>query len=132
MNLNPSSIQIRVLIVDDEPEIGEFLNEFLNDQGYEVFYADNGTDALEFVRRARPHIILLDVKMAEMDGLEILKQITQYDSGAGVIMVTASKDENTGRLALKSGAVDYITKPIDFNYLKTSLKLKLSAMLSDN
>lgn len=130
MNLNPSSIQIRVLIVDDEPEIGEFLNEFLIDQGYEVFYADNGTDALEFVRRARPHIILLDVKMAEMDGLEILKQITQYDSGAGVIMVTASKDENTGRQALKSGAVDYITKPIDFNYLKTSLKLKLSAMLS--
>ncbi len=129
MNINPSAIQSRILVVDDEPEVGEMLCEFLKTQGYEVFYADNGVDAMDFVKRARPHIILLDIRMAGTNGLEVLKQVGEYDPGAGVIMVTASSDEDTGRQALKSGAEDYITKPIDFGYLKASLKLKLSAML---
>ncbi len=130
MNIKPSEIQIRVLIVDDEPEIGEFLNEFLIEQGYEVFYADNGIDALEFVRRARPHIILLDVKMSQMDGLEVLAMVKKYDPCTGVIMVTSSQDQEIGKQALKLGAVDFITKPVDLEYLKVSLTMKLSAMLN--
>ncbi len=129
MITNPDNVPMRVLIVDDEPQIGVFLSEFLTDQGYEVFFADNGNDALTFVKRVRPHIVLLDVKMSGMDGLEALKCIKEIDPRTGVIMVTAMQEEETGRQALKLGAVDYITKPIDFEYLETSLLVKLSSMV---
>lgn len=124
-----NDIPLRVLIVDDERQIGEFLYEFLSDQGYEVFYADSGSLALRFVKRARPHIVLLDVRMDGMDGLETLKRILEIDPKAGVIMVTAMQDEDIGRQALKLGAVDFISKPVDFEYLETSLLVKLSSIV---
>jgi len=111
----------RILIVDDEKQIGEFLGDFLSEKGYEVFYAENGEQAIKFVKYARPHIILLDVHMAGMDGLEVLALIKKVDPVVGVIIVTALQEEETGREALKLGAVDYLTKPIDFEYLETSL-----------
>lgn len=129
MITDPQKVKIRVLIVDDEPQVGEFLSDFLKIKDYEVFYSDNGMDALTFVKRARPHIILLDVKMKEMDGLEALLRIRKLDPKAGVIMITAMQDEDIGREALKRGAADYITKPIDFEYLETSLILKISTIL---
>jgi len=124
-----SDIPSRILIVDDEKQIGEFLGDFLSEKGYDVFYAENGEQAINYVKYARPHIILLDVHMAGMDGLEVLTQIKRVDPVAGVIMVTALQEEEIGREALKLGAVDYLTKPIDFEYLETSLLIKLSAML---
>ncbi len=129
MITDPEDIKVRILIVDDEPRIGEFLDEFLTEQGYEVFFADNGVDALALVKHARPHIVLLDVKMSGMNGLEVLQRIKEVDTTTGVIMVTALQEEETGRQALRLGAVDFITKPIDFEYLETSLLVKVSAML---
>jgi len=122
-------ISPRVLIVDDEPQIGEFLGEYLLEKGWEVFFADNGSDAIHYVKRARPHIVLLDVRMATMSGLEVLKQIKKIDPHVGVIMITALQEENIGREALALGASDFISKPIDFDYLDTSLLVKLSSML---
>ncbi len=118
----------RILIVDDEHQIGEFLSEFLTEKGYDVFYADSGEEAIKAVKYVRPHMTLLDVRMAGMNGLEALKLMQDLDPKMGVIMVTASQEEEIGRESLKLGAVDFITKPIDFEYLKTSLMLKLSAM----
>ena len=129
MITDPEIIKVRILIVDDEPRIGEFLDEFLTDQGYEVFFADNGADALVLLKHARPHIVLLDVKMSGMNGLEVLQRIKEIDPSTGVIMVTALQDEETGRQALRLGAVDFISKPIDFEYLETSLLVKVSAMI---
>ncbi len=129
MITDPENIKVRILIVDDEPRIGEFLDEFLTDQGYEVFFADNGVDALVLLKRARPHIVLLDVKMSGMNGLEVLQRIKEIDPSTGVIMVTALQEEETGRQALRLGAVDFISKPIDFEYLETSLLVKVSAMV---
>ncbi len=126
---NIDEVKPRVLIVDDEPQIGEFLGEFLIEKGYEVFYAENGEEALRFVKRVRPHMILLDVRMSGMGGMEVLRQMKQIDPKLGVIMVTALHEEEIGREALKLGAVDFITKPIDFEYLETSLMCKLSAMI---
>jgi len=123
------SVKPRILIVDDERQIGEFLSEFLLEKGYEVFYADSGEDGINFVKRIRPHIVLLDVRMGGMNGLDALKHFKEIDPRVGVIMVTALHEEEVGREALKLGAVDYITKPIDFEYLETSLVYKLSAML---
>jgi len=119
----------RVLIVDDERQIGEFLSEFLAEKGFEVFYAASGEEAVQFVKRVRPHLALLDVRMGGMNGIDALRIFKEIDPRLGVIMVTALHEEEVGREALKLGAVDFITKPIDFEYLETSLMYKLSAMV---
>jgi len=120
-------IPFRILIVDDEKPMGEVLSTYLESIDYEVFYASNGKAALTYTKRVRPHFILLDVKMPGMDGIETLKHILEIDPRAAVIMVTAIQEEDTGKRALKFGAVDYITKPIDFEYLRETLKIKLTA-----
>jgi DNA-binding response OmpR family regulator len=119
----------RVLIVDDEPDAVELLREFLTAKGYEVLAASDGEEALHKVKEDRPHLILLDVRMPKMNGLEVLKQVREIDHEVGVIMVTAVNEEETGRQALKLGAFDYITKPLDFQYLERSLWCKISTML---
>ena len=124
----PEDIMPRVLVVDDEPDAVELLQEFLTAKGYEVLAASNGEDALRKVKEERPHLILLDVRMPKMNGIEVLKQVRQIDHEVGVIMVTAVNEEETGRQALKLGAFDYITKPLDFKYLERSLWYKITTM----
>jgi DNA-binding response OmpR family regulator len=118
----------RVLVVDDEPDFIELLREFLTVKGYEVTAASDGEEALRKVKEDRPHLILLDVRMPKMNGLEVLKQVREIDHEVGVIMVTAVNEEETGRQALKMGAFDYITKPLDLNYLERSLWYKITTM----
>jgi DNA-binding response OmpR family regulator len=118
----------RVLVVDDEPDAVELLREFLTAKGYEVTDASDGEEALRRVKEDRPHLILLDVRMPKLNGLEVLKRVREIDREVGVIMVTAVNEEDTGREALKLGAYDYITKPLDLQYLERSLWLKITTM----
>jgi DNA-binding response OmpR family regulator len=118
----------RVLIVDDEPHTLELLSEFLTAKRYEVVTASDGEEALRKVKEERPHLILLDVHMPGMNGLEVLQRVRQIDGEVGVIMVTAANDEETGRKALQLGAFDYIVKPVDFQYLERSLWTKILLM----
>lgn len=118
----------RVLVVDDEPYIVELLQEYLTAKGYEVLTASDGEEALQKVKEERPHVILLDVRMPKMNGLEVLKRVREMDHEVGVIMVTAVAEEETGRQALQLGAFDYITKPLDLQYLDRSLWVKLQMM----
>ncbi len=118
----------RVLIVDDEPDAVELLKEFLAAKGYDTLTASNGEDALRLVKAERPHLILLDVRMPKMNGLEVLRRVRQIDQEVGVIIVTAVDEEETGRQALKLGAFDYIVKPLDLDYLERSLWYKITAM----
>lgn len=119
----------RVLVVDDEPDAVELLQEFLTGKGYEVVTAFNGEEAIQRVKADRPHLILLDVRMPGMTGLDVLKQVRQIDQEVGVIMVTAVNEEETGRQALALGAFDYIVKPLDLAYLERSLWYKVTTML---
>jgi two-component system response regulator (stage 0 sporulation protein F) len=119
----------KVLVVDDEPDAVELLEEFLTAKGYEVTTAFNGEEALRKVKTDRPHLILLDVRMPGMNGLETLRQIRQIDQEVGVIMVTAVNEEETGRQALELGAFDYLVKPLDLQYLERSLWYKITTML---
>ena len=119
----------RVLIVDDEPDAVELLSEFLSAKGYEVISAYNGEEALKKVKAERPHLILLDIRMPGMNGLEVLRQVRQIDQEVGVIVVTAVQEEETGRQALKLGAFDYIVKPLNLEYLERSLWYKVTTML---
>jgi len=118
----------RVLVVDDEPDAVELLREFLAGKGYEVLTASNGEEALQKVKEERPHLILLDVRMPKVNGLEVLKRVREIDKEVGIIMVTAVNEEETGREALQLGAFDYITKPLDLKYLERSLWYKIMMM----
>ncbi len=123
-------IPSRILITDDEEEICNTLAEYLEDKGYEVFHATNGQDALRLLKEVRPHLMLLDIRMPEQDGIEILRRVRQIDNQIGVIMITAFHDVNIAQEALKLGACDFVTKPVDLNYLDKSVKVKVKAMLT--
>ncbi|OGB92729.1 MAG: hypothetical protein A3G35_02595 [candidate division NC10 bacterium RIFCSPLOWO2_12_FULL_66_18] len=118
----------RILVVDDEPDAVELLQEFLTAKGYDVIIACDGEEALRQVKEHRPHLILLDVRMPKLNGMEVLKRVREIDHEVGVIMVTAVNEEETGREALKMGAFDYITKPLDLQYLERSLWYKITTM----
>ncbi len=111
----------RVLIVDDEPEIVTLLQEFLTLKGYTVYSAGDGREALRVVKAERPHVVLLDIRMPKMNGLETLRQIREIDREIAVVMVTGINEEATGQAALKLGACDYLRKPLDLRYLERCL-----------
>jgi len=107
----------RILIVDDEEPVCEVLGEYFATQGYAVETAGSGADALAVVARARPDLVLLDIRMPGLDGVETLRRIRALDGGVVVIMVTANEDVALARETLKIGAFDYVAKPFDFSYL---------------
>ncbi len=106
-----------ILIVDDEAPVLDVLSEYFATQGYTVDTAANGVDALSAVQRLRPDLVLLDVRMPGMDGLEVLRKLRELDKRLAVIMVTANEDVALARETLKIGAFDYVSKPFDFRYL---------------
>ncbi len=118
----------RVLVVDDDPKVVELLQEFLSAKGYEVITAGDGAEALRKVKEERPHLILLDIQMPKMDGLEVLRQLRAIDKEVGVIMITGVNEQEIGRQAMALGAFDYITKPLDLQYLEQSLWYKITMM----
>ena len=122
------TIAKRVLVADDDPATVELLQEFLRGKGYEVLTASDGIEALQTVKEKRPHLILLDIQMPKMDGLEVLRRLRAIDQEVGVIVITAVNEEETGRQAMALGAFDYIVKPLDLPYLEQSLWYKISMM----
>ena len=121
----------RVLIVDDEPLVLEILSEHF-EIDYDVEIALNGVDALNAIRRQRPDVVLLDVKMPGMSGIEVLKAIKQLDDSIAVIMVTANEQVALAAEALKSGAFGYVPKPFDFRFLDHTLTAILNRPLGDD
>ena len=99
-----------VLVVEDEPQIAEILEGYLRSSGYRTERAGNGQTALNLFRATHPDLILLDVMLPELGGLEVLKTVRQ-ESTVPVIMLTARTEELDKLLALELGADDYVTKP---------------------
>ena len=103
----------RILIVDDEPNIRQGLAEALDDQGYEIEQAASGEAALELVRLKPFDLVLVDLVMEEMDGIEVLREINRQWPQTEVVIITAHGSIETAVKALKEGAYDYLTKPIN-------------------
>ena len=96
---------------------------------YEVHTALNGESAIVRVKETRPHIVLLDMKMPVMGGIDVLKEIKKIDPRVGVIMVTAVTDVGQAKKTMELGAYDYITKPVNLDYLETALMVKIIDLL---
>lgn len=116
----------RILIVDDEALVRDVLGEYFSAQGYQVELADGGEAALAAVERSRPDLVLLDIRMPGLDGLEVLRRLRPLDHGLPVIMVTANEDVVLARETLKIGAFDYVAKPFDFAYLDRAVTAALT------
>lgn len=115
----------RIMIVDDEESIRGIFSAFLTRLGHEVAEAESGPLALAQLELFRPQMVLLDVRMPGMDGIEVLKKIKDLHPEMPVIMVTAVMDDATGKAAVESGATDYLTKPLSLEQLNTHLTVHL-------
>lgn len=107
----------RILVVDDEPAVAEVLLDFFAETGYTVDVALTGRDALTLIQRTPPDVVLLDIRMPDMDGVEVLRRIRAAHPALPVIMITANDDIGLARATLKMGALDYVSKPFDYGYL---------------
>ncbi len=105
----------KVLIIDDEKSILESLSSILEDEGFEVCTAKDGKEGLAAFDREKPRIVLLDVWMPEMDGLEVLKQVRERDPEAVVIVISGHGTISTAVEAVKMGAIDYLEKPLSID-----------------
>ena len=121
----------KILVVDDEVEVVRLLKDFLTSKGYEVHTALNGTEAIALVKEVKPDIVLLDIIMPGISGIDTLKEIKKIDPTTAVIMITAVIDEELANRAVKLGAFDYITKPINIDYLETCVMVKMIYVLDE-
>ncbi|MBI4706684.1 MAG: response regulator transcription factor [Candidatus Omnitrophica bacterium] len=117
----------KILIVDDEKDIVKMLDYNLKKEGFRTALAYDGEDALDLARRERPDLILLDLMLPEIDGLEVCKQLKKEEKTAGipVIMLTAKSQEADKVIGLELGADDYITKPFSIRELIARVKVVL-------
>ncbi|MCP4631157.1 MAG: response regulator [bacterium] len=111
----------KLLLVDDEEGIRKVLGISLSDIGYEVFTAENGDQALEIFRQEFPPIVLTDIKMPGMDGIELLQKIKLESPDTEVIMITGHGDMDLAIKSLKYRAIDFVTKPINDDVLEIAL-----------
>jgi signal transduction histidine kinase len=121
-------METQLLLVDDEPGILKVLGISLADRGYRVLTAENGEGALRVFHEARPEIILTDIKMPGMDGIELLKRIKEESPNTEVIMITGHGEMELAIQSLKYDASDFITKPIDDEALEIALRRALEKL----
>jgi len=114
--------KFRILIIDDERKICEILKEILESEGYKTLSTLNGTDALRKLEKNNIDLALLDIKLPDIDGITLLKKIKKINSNTSVIMISAFGTVALAVEALKSGAEDFIEKPLETNRILTTIK----------
>lgn len=115
----------KLLVVDDETEIVDFLKIFFEERDFEVETASSGDKAIEKADKFRPQIMLLDVQMPGMSGMEVLKAVKEKHPEIKVIMVTALETRDKIEEAMRLGADNYITKPLSLEYLEKDVQDKI-------
>jgi len=142
MKDHPDNVDVkpaRILIVDDEPSSLELLEVYLSEKGYDVACAMDGKECLKKVVSFSPHVLVLDIRLPDADGLEILRQLKEKKNTPHVIVITAFHDMSTTIKAMKLGAFEYIPKPIDVDELEGAIeraldlsKTKVSGLVVDS
>jgi len=121
----------KILIIDDKHSILESLEMFFVEKGYRVFKADNGASGMAAYHRHRPEVVILDIRLPDIDGITLLEQIQASEEPAKVIMITAFQDMETTIQAMKIGAYDYIHKPLDVDKVEQAVERALYTLKID-
>src|ERR1035438_532247 len=117
----------KIMVVDDEHLVRWSLRQKCEEWGYQVIEADSGEPALKLAQRESPDLVLLDVRMPDISGIEVLDQLKKNGDARAVIMITADPQIDDVKAALKLGAYDFVGKPIDFDELHVTIKNALEA-----
>ena len=117
----------RILVVDDDPEMRDVLKDFLHTEGYATSVAEDGLSALRTIIDEAPDVVLLDITMPNLNGIEALVAIRAIAQTSAVIMVSGTESLDTARRALSYGAFDYVRKPMDLEYLGRSIEAALAS-----
>ncbi|MBA7703760.1 Regulatory protein AtoC [subsurface metagenome] len=117
----------KILLVDDESHVLELLSVALEDEGYRILTANNGRKALDQLKKEEPQVVLLDIRMPDLDGVEVLCQIKEINKATSVIIMTAYGGMDTVVKAMQLGAYDYLTKPLDLKKVKVLIRRALEA-----
>lgn len=115
-----------ILVVDDQPGIRRLLLEVLTEEGYDVHTAANGYEGMQKAKEVNPTLILMDMKMPGMDGIETLRELKQLNQAEKVIMMTAYGELGLVNIAKELGAYAYVTKPFDIIELCTMIEHVIS------
>ncbi|MFA5903568.1 MAG: sigma-54 dependent transcriptional regulator [Desulfobacula sp.] len=120
-----------ILIVDDEHSILETLQMFLEEKGFSVLTADTGGKALLIFEKEQPQIVILDIRLPDMNGLDVLKSMMEKKFPSKIIMITAFQDMETTIVAMKRGAFDYIHKPLDIDQVEQAVNRAVQILAID-
>ncbi len=112
----------QILIIDDDPGICTTLSDILKDEGYEVKDFGEGRKALDFLKKNPFDVVFADLKLPDMDGMELLEQVKLINPESAVIMITGHASTATAVESLNEGAYAYVVKPFDLDELKTIIK----------
>lgn len=115
----------KIIIIDDDESTRETLSTYLTELNFETYSADCGKKGIDMVKKINPDLVISDVNMPDINGLEVLKYIKEFDDLIQVIIITAFDDMNTTIQAMQKGAYDYLEKPVDINRLKISINRSL-------
>src|SRR5690606_16688527 len=114
-----------IAVVEDEEKIRGMIRSYLQNEGYEIVEAEDGTTAVELIKAQKVDLVLLDIMLPKKDGYEVLKEIRRNNKKLPVIMLTARAEEIDKLLGLEMGADDYITKPFSMRELAARIKAVL-------
>ncbi len=112
----------KILVIDDEPDIGWLFSKILSEEGYKVLISLNGEEGISKIKKEKPDLVFLDLKLPGLDGMEILKKIRTFDKDLLVIVLTAYETVKTAVEAMRLGAYDYLSKPVNIEKIKTAIK----------
>ncbi len=112
---------MKIIVIDDDNEVLELLNTFFSSLGHQVTTTTNSIDGLKFITTEIYDLVLLDIKLPERDGIEVLKEIKQIDKNLPVVMITGYKEAEKVIEAFRNGALDCLLKPFNFDYIKNNL-----------
>jgi len=118
----------KVLIIDDDQQILDILKNFVKLNDCSVDVESTAEKGLAMVRTGEFDIVILDIMLPDLDGIEVLKRIQRISPNLPVIMITGGNNDERAKECLKSGAVDFIAKPFDFEYLRTSMLVNILAL----
>ncbi len=115
----------KILLIEDDPAVAESLQDALKQEGYQVTWTAYGVEGIRLTQSENPHLILLDIRLPDISGFDVARQMRQMDMRQPILMLTARQDEMDKVLGLELGADDYITKPFSLRELLSRIRAML-------